>query len=219
MYEQTKLSKHMTEKTRIEIALLLPTVPDAHDACVKRISDLLKATDGIEAAHIPDTGGQEPGQLCIHYDSSRLSIGDVRDLAHRAGAELEKRFGPLLLKSAPMYARRACKVESEVRQTTGVLEASSSAAGILRIEFDRQATDVGAVQKIGVRILDEPQRPKPGEPLSVERKLAEKSDEHRHGGLFGERTELVFAALCGGLLLVGWFVVRTSPKKFQSNSL
>lgn len=210
MYEQTKLRKRMTEKTRIEISLLLPTVPDAHDACVKRISDLLKATDGIEAAHIPDSGGKEPGQLCIHYDSSRLSIGDVRDLAHRAGAELEKRFGHLLLKSAPMYARRACKVESEVRQLTGVLEASSSAAGILRIEFDRRATDVGAirkaVQKIGVRILEEPQRPKPGEPLSVERKLAEKSDEHRHGGLFGEQTELVFAALCGGLLLVGWLL-------------
>ncbi len=177
----------MTEKTRIEIALLLPTVPDARNACVKRISDLLKATEGIEAAHIPDTIGNERGQLCIHYDSSRLSIGDVQDLSHRAGTELEKRFGHLLLKSAPMYARRACKVESEVRQIPGVLEASSSAAGFLRIEFDRRATDVGtirkAVQKIGVRILDAPQRPKRGELLSVERKLAEKSDEHRHGGL------------------------------------
>ena len=35
----------MTVKSRIEIALLLPALPDARDACVQRLSDLLKATD------------------------------------------------------------------------------------------------------------------------------------------------------------------------------
>ena len=42
----------MTKKTRIEIALLLPTVPDARDACVQRLGDLLKANDvGIDQRH------------------------------------------------------------------------------------------------------------------------------------------------------------------------
>ena len=36
----------MTEKTRIEIALLLPTVPDARDACVKRLGAQLSAHPG-----------------------------------------------------------------------------------------------------------------------------------------------------------------------------
>jgi Zn2+/Cd2+-exporting ATPase len=34
----------------------------------------------------------------------------------------------------------------------------------------------------------------------------ESDHEHAHGGPFGDRTELVFAALCGGLLLVGWLL-------------
>jgi Cd2+/Zn2+-exporting ATPase len=105
----------MTEKTRIEIALLLPTVPDVRDACVQRLGDLLKANDGIEATHIPGKNGREPEQICIHYDPDRLSIGDVRELARRAGLEPEKRFGHLLLHLEPMYARQARKVESRAK--------------------------------------------------------------------------------------------------------
>lgn len=70
----------MTEKMQIEIAQLLPAVPDARDACLERLGDLLRANDGIdiEAAHVPDANGS--GQICIHDDPDRLSIGEVRDL-------------------------------------------------------------------------------------------------------------------------------------------
>ncbi|MFT7640966.1 MAG: Cd2+/Zn2+-exporting ATPase, partial [Pirellulaceae bacterium] len=189
----------MNEKTRIEIALLLPAVPDARDACVQRLGDLLRANEGIQAAHLPDGNGKEPAQLCIHYDPDRLSIGDVRNMALRAGAELETRFGHLLLKTEPMHARQSRMVESRVKQITGVLEAATSPAGILRIEFDRQATDEAAIrvsmQEISVRILEVPKKRTSG-------------TEHEHApvGLLGERTELVFATVCGGLLLVGWLL-------------
>lgn len=89
---------NMTEKSRIEIALLLPSVPDARDSCVQRLADLLKSKDGIETAHVPDASGEGSGQICIHYDPDRLSVGDVREFARRAGAELDQRFGHLLLK-------------------------------------------------------------------------------------------------------------------------
>ena len=200
----------MTKKTRIEIALLLPAVPDAHDACVQRLGDLLRANDGIEAAHLPDMNGKEPGQICIHYDPERLSIGEVRDLARRAGAKLDKRFGHLLLMSEPMHARQARTVESRATQIAGVLEAAASPVGLLRIEFDREVAGEdairAAVQKIGVRILDVQKERTPAEPSEAERKPAGREHEHAHGGLFGERTELVFAVLCGGLLLIGWLL-------------
>ncbi len=200
----------MTEKTRIEIALLLPAVPDARDACVQRLGDLLRAQHGIEAAHLPDVSSKEPGQICIHYDPDRLSLGEVRDLAHRAGVELHKRFGHLLLQTEPMHARRARTVESRAKQIIGVLEAAVSPAGVLRVEFDRQVADEAAiraaVQKFGVRILEVQKRPTPAEPSEAGRKPAGKVREYLHGGLFGERTELVFAALCGGLLLIGWLL-------------
>lgn len=200
----------MTAKIRFEIALLLPAVPDARDACVQRLGELLKANDGIEAAHIPGKNGKQPEQICIHFDPDRLSIGDVRELAHRAGVELEKRFGHLLFKTEPMHARQSRMVESRARQIAGVLEAATSAVGVLRIEFDRQATDEAAirvaVQKIGVRVLDERQRPMPVEMPAVERKPSSKELKLAKGRLFGERTELVLAAVCGGLLLCGWLL-------------
>lgn len=211
----------MTEKTRIEIALLLPAVPDARDACVQRLADLLKSKDGIETAHVPDAAGESSGQLCIHYDPERLSIGQVRELAGRAGAELEQRFGHVLLKSEPMHARQARTVESRARRIAGVLEAATSPAGVLRIEFDRQATDEGAIraeaQKIGVRILEEPTSAKPSE---AGPKPEGKEHEHEHGGLFGEQTELVFSLLCGGLVLAGWLLsVLTSVTPWMPWSL
>ena len=91
-----------------------------------------------------------------------------------------------------------------------MLEAATSSAGVLRIEFDRPATDEAAiraaVQKIGVRILDVPEKPTSAKSSAAERKPAGKEREQAHGGLLGERTELVFATLCGGLLLIGWLL-------------
>lgn len=62
------------------------------------------------------------------------------------------------------------------------------------------------MQKIGVRILDVPEKPTSAKSSAAERKPAGKEREQAHGGLLGERTELVFATLCGGLLLIGWLL-------------
>jgi len=198
----------MTEKTRIEIALLLPAVPDARDACVRRLGDLLKAKDGIEAAHFLDLKNEGAGTICIHYDPDRLSIGEIRDLARRAGAELDKWFGHLLLKSGPMYARQALTVEARARQIAGVLEAAVSPAGVLRIEFDRQVTDEQAIRtglrKIGVLVIEAQAKRTQAGLSEAGRKPTEK--EHKYGGLFDAQAELVFAVLCGGLLLIGWLL-------------
>jgi Cd2+/Zn2+-exporting ATPase len=185
-------------------------VPDTRDACVQRLADLLKAKGGVEAAHLVDNGENEPVQFCIHFDSERISMGEVRELAIRAGAELEQRFGHLLLKTDAMHARQARTVELRARGIVGVLEAAASPAGVVRIEFDRQVVTEEAIQtelqKEGVRIRQESKQAASVESGEVESKAAEEVDDHEHGGWFGERTELVFAAICGGLLLVGWLL-------------
>ena len=142
----------MTAKAKIEIVLLLPTVPDARDACVQRLGDLLKGTDGIQTAHLVEHADKGHEEICIHYNPDRLSTGEVRDLARRAGAELDNRFGHLLLNSDTMYAQQALTVEARARHLTGVLEAAVSPAGVLRIEFDRQATDEKGILS-GLRTL------------------------------------------------------------------
>jgi len=199
----------MSEKTRIEMSLVLPAISDARDACVQRLTDLLNAREGIEHVHVADTQGAEQSQICIHFDPARLSIGEVRELAKRAGADLEQRFGHLLLKSEPMHARQARTVEARARQIKGVLEAAISPAGVLRIEFDRQAVDEGAIraelQKSGMGSGEEDHRDDHAEPSGADHP-AEKESGHEHGGVFGEKTELGFAVICGGLLLIGWLL-------------
>lgn len=206
----------MIEKSRIEIGLLLPSIPDARDACVQRLADLLKSKDGIEFAHIKNATAESSDQLCIHYDPQRLSIGQVRDLAKRAGAELEQRFGHILLKLEPMHARRAQTLESRVKQIPGVLEAVASPIGMLRIEVDRQTTDEStvrtAVKKLGVRIIESPTS-KESEHAAEEKHECTGPDhdhKHEHGGVFGEKTELIFSLLCGALLLSGWLLSITT---------
>ena len=211
----------MTEKTRIEVTLVLPALADARDACVERLAVLLKAREGIEEVHAADADGGSKDQICIHYDPERLSIGEVRALAQRAGVELDKRYGHLLLKSEPMHARLARTVESRARQIAGVLDAVASPAGVLRIEFDRQIAEEAAlrieVQKIGVRNIQVDKQATPANATPAKatdtcgtKDGKEHDHDHEHGGIFGENTELIFAAICGGLLLIGWLLSWSS---------
>ena len=200
----------MPKKTQIDVDLILPTLPDARDACVQRLTDLLTAKEGIDAAHPVDVKGTELGQICIHFDPNRLSFTDVLALAKRAGAELDQRYGHLLLKSRSMHARQARMAESRAQQIAGVLEAAISPAGMLRVEFDRETTDEAtirmAVEKIGIHTAEKEEQPPLSEPSDEGDQPATREYDHEHGGLFGERAELGFSLLCGGLLLTGWLL-------------
>lgn len=186
----------MTEQAHIEIGLVLPAVPDAPDACVRRLTDLLNAKEGIEESHLAVRTAPGPDEVCIHFDSTRLSVGEVRELAARAGAEIEHRFGHLLIRSQPLHARQALMAESRIKRIPGVLDAGLSPAGVLRIEFDRHATDEatlrGAVSKLGIRDLTPGAVPLPA------------AAPHEHGGVLGGPWELRFAIVCGLALLLGW---------------
>ncbi len=203
----------MSEKTHLDIQLILPAIPDSHDACVERLVTLLKNKSGIESAHLLEKENRGNGQICIHYDPKIISIGEVRELALRAGAELERRYGHFLVRTEPMHARQARSLESRIRRIDGVLEAGVSPAGAIRVEFDLQVVEkkqiLTELEKIGWR------KPEPlNEDLSRHGSNAhdpkeDDEDEHSHGWL-GEKTELIFAGICGALLLFGWTLSMVS---------
>ena len=210
----------MTEKTKLDIALLLPAVPDARDACVRRLGDILTAKKGIETAHLVDTSLGGVSQICIHFDPDQLSIGEVRELAIRAGAELDQQFGHLLLNSQTMYARQASSFEARAKEIPGILDVAVSPTGLLKIEFDRKVTNEdsirAALRKIGVPLTDAPVAAVEGDrPETKPKTPAEAHEhEHEHGGWLGEKAELLFAGICGVLLVTGWLVstfTSTSP--------
>ena len=69
------------KKEKIELNLVLPTVKDADDSCIRRLAELLQSKVGIDAAHSIKLSDESPGQICVHYDPTVVSTGEVRELA------------------------------------------------------------------------------------------------------------------------------------------
>ena len=191
-------------KTRIDLPVLLPNVPDERDRCVQRLIEALEAHAGVQRAHLVIDEAREPAKLCIHYDPEMLSLQRIRQIARQAGASLTERFAHLLWEVDGIpHQRRARTISARLKRIEGVLEAEATATGPLRVEFDRERVDEQAIREalkeLGVAVQEE-------EPVEVaEAEHAEPHEhEHHHGGIFGDKTELIFALLAGACVVVGW---------------
>jgi Cd2+/Zn2+-exporting ATPase len=213
----------MPEPFRLDLPVLLPEVPDARDACVARLTDALTATAGVERAHIIPAEDGHPAQVCIHYDPDQLALPHIRRIAERAGARITGRYGHVLWEADGLaHQRRARTVTERLKQRSGVVEAEANATGPIRIEFDREATDEAALRRaladLGVTVPapspaeqvplvgHDGHEHAPGEEHDHEGEHAERdgAHDHAHGGIFGERTELIFAVLSGVSVGLGW---------------
>ena len=218
----------MTEKLRLEIPLVLPTVTEASDACVARLLDSLRGRQGVAEAHVREVEGRPP-ELCVHYDPDVITLPRISELVRQSGADLTDRFGHIALDVEGIgHARRARTVGDSIRGILGVLEANASAAGRVTAEFDRKATSdqviLAALAKLGVYPVSQPSvashapkaAPTPirddhhGHDHAAPARHGESDHEgaaehgHAHGGLFGANTEVIFALICGALLAAGF---------------
>ena len=218
----------MSEKLQLALPILLPEVPDVRDTCVRRLTQSLEAQDGVKRVHVLAAKDGEPAKLCIHYDPEALSLSRIRQLALRQGARITDQYGHVLWEvRGILHQRRARTVAERLRRVPGVLEAEATAAGLLRVEFDKSRIEKNALREVlremGVRVLERkpyevrtvalaaPEAPAAAEEIpqrerrleaGAEREHAEA--EHGHGGIFGERTELIFALLSGVCVGLGW---------------
>ena len=132
----------MTEKLRVDLPILLPDVADAADGCVPRLVESLKAREGVIDAHLRPAEDDQPAQVCVHYESGTLSLDRIRKLVQAAGVEISGRYGHAVWQVDGIpHARRARTVAERLRTLEGVVEADASAAGTVRVEFDRQRID------------------------------------------------------------------------------
>ncbi len=224
----------MPDTLRLDLPVLLPDAPDARDACVTRLTDALAATSGVERAHVVPAEAGRPAQLCLHYDPDAVALPRVRRAAEAAGARLTGRYGHVLWAADGLgHQRRARTVTERLRQAPGVVEAEANATGPVRIEFDRQATTEAdlrrALADLGVTVADpapevaaaaghagdhddhahgEDGEHAPSEDHSGHDHAPGEhgggAHDHAHGGIFGERTEVVFAVLSGVCVGLGW---------------
>jgi len=197
----------MADKFRLQIPLLLPGIPDADDACVARLTAELENREGIQQVHVRKGGNGEPPELCVHYDPQVLPLARIRELVKAAGAKVAEQFGHLLWQVTGIgHTRRARTISEKLRGLPGVLEAEASAAGVVRMEFDRRLTDEAALRHAleGMGIDAPPSiRAGAGRADEHEHAAGETGHDHEHGVL-GPNTELIFSLICGALLAVAF---------------
>ncbi|MEL6614097.1 MAG: heavy metal translocating P-type ATPase [Bacteroidota bacterium] len=218
----------MPDPLRLDLDVLLPDVP-AGDACAARLTDELAVVPGVERAHVLPSEEGAPARLCLHYDPERVSVPRLRRAAERAGARLTERYGHVVWPADGLFRqRRARTVAEHLRQLPGVVEAEANATGPVRVEFDREQTTEADLRRVlsglgvTVPVGDPPEvQALPAEPPPVDDHAGhdhapgEGHDDdharhghgpggHDHGGIFGAKTELVFAVLSGVAVGLGW---------------
>ena len=203
----------MTEKLRLDIPLLLPDVPDVADACVARLLSDIRGREGVDDVHVVAMSDEAAAQLCIHFDPDLLSMARIRELAAAAGADISQRYGHAVWRIDSRYERQARTIGARLRAAPGVLEAEVGAGGTVRVEYDRTIIGEPALREELDRALG--MRAKPAAPPaeSVERRdHGHGSGQPKHGAepahAHGGGAELIFALVCGALLIVGFAIEK-----------
>ena len=177
----------MTEKLSLQLALVLPGVPDERDACIERLTQMLRA-QGLEKVHVVQQDGQS--LLCLHFDPAQFKLQQVRTMAQVAGAQLSARYRHELMRIDGMdCATCATVIEHALQRLDGVLEASVSyAAERMRLEYDTERVSRKAILQrldaLGYSVLEA---------------------DHDATWWVAYR-ELMVSAVAGALLLSGWLV-------------
>lgn len=210
------------EKTKINLDVVLPDIPDEKDECVQRIISELNGRHGIEEVHIVNKTDASQAQLCFHYDPESITIEKIQKLAQQAGANITSRYHHLLVEvDGIRHQRQTRSIETLLNKTKGILAVSASASGVVMIEFDTQLIDKDAIFRLltkeGLKVAesDKPSQSKVVKLSQHEHKDGEHDHSHEdgghdedgahsHGGIFGKNTELIFSILCGVFLGAGF---------------
>ncbi len=219
------------KKLQLKIPVILPQVPNEKDSCVERLIQKLQAKEGIEKVHVADANGDDVPQLCFHYDPDIISIDRIQSLAESTGAEITEKYGHLLIEVKGIrHTRQARSIEKSLLAINGVLEASVSGSGMVRLEFDKKQTNFDEISKQiekedhqiqrsasnendytkASKKQERSKKEETKEQTSTEGhehkegETHEEGEEHAHGGVFGKNTELIFSIICGALLGIGF---------------
>jgi len=205
------------EKLHLELPMALPSSADACGRCVDSLIMVLRGRPGVSEVHVlSDNPGE--GMLCIHFDPTQTSLSQLRAFAIQAGTAIDDKFGHFKFRLAGIaHPRVARRIAELLREQSGVIQAEIGPNGHGFVEFDRSRADEARLREVvrerGGRFADEPKQPHSHDHAETAGEHGASAPgsgdhDHAHGGLFGERTELIFAILSGVMLAAGWLVAR-----------
>jgi Cd2+/Zn2+-exporting ATPase len=176
----------MNEKTiELNIPVLMPEVTNDQDECLVLLEKDLNQQRGIQRAHL--MRDQTPAGLCLHYDPVEISVDEVRTLASRAASKISQRFQHKNLSVSGMDCSDcALVIEHGLERMPGVLHVNVDYAGErIAVGFDARHVSQRAIKK---RV----------------RQLGYDVSETGLRRWFGDYRELLFSALGGLFLVLGW---------------
>ena len=177
---------------RIDLPILLPEIPDARDACVRRLQELLSQRRGITKTHVVEDEGA--AFLCLHYDPNVITIDNVEQLARAAGVEVGERYGHQVFAIRAVAAEDAGRrVEDTLMAVNGVMAASANLPGqVVRIEFERAQF-----------------RPDDAEQALRAAGFASVSEPEISRSWYARNRELAWSLVAGALLSTGFGLARS----------
>lgn len=219
----------MAHDLQVDLDVLLPEVDDERDRCVDRLVESLRHLEGVNEVHVVPAEADRPASLCLHVDAGSVSLSSVRDRARATGAEISERYGHALWRIDGLtHAGRADTIAATLRRRSGVLDASASADGLVRIEYDRTATSApelaDALRSFGPISGGDRRRPAvAGAPSTIEHRAEPDTarGEHEHDHATGHGRELSFVivgviAYAIGRVLDWTIEANTVPTAFYS---
>ncbi|MCF6388801.1 heavy metal translocating P-type ATPase [Mycobacterium sp. MBM] len=186
----------------LELADLLPS---SDERCADRLTYGLAADAIIKEAHLI-AGASPTPRLCVHYDPGTVSAVDVQRRARQAAETITTQYGHLSWSPTDIDNDQTilAAVIEKLRALPGVVAAQQTPRSV-EVEFERSAV---TGQEIVDAIAEWSRAQPPASDVEGDHTHPEdpSDHEHRHGGILGERSELVFAGLSGALLLTGWLL-------------
>ena len=189
---------------------LVDLLPGSDDRCAQRLTRDLAAIPHIDEVHVIDGGTLTP-RLCVHYDSAAATAADVQRRAWQAAETISSRYGHLrwlMTETSDDEATKAAVVD-HVSSMSGVV-AASALTNSIEVEFERSSVTAQELVDAIAAMVDPETAPTAhadGDHSGGQGAHGDQAEhQHGHGGIFGERTELLFAGLAGALLLTGWLL-------------
>jgi Cd2+/Zn2+-exporting ATPase len=145
----------------------------------------------------------------------------LREIVRAAGAEITERYGHAIWQATGInHERRARTISAALCALPGVVQASASSGGSVRVEYDRRETTeeevLSALRKLKVGIekrvsADDHAGHDHGagsHGAAEERHSSGDGHDHSHADFLGPNTELIFALACGALLGMGFAIEK-----------
>lgn len=134
----------MEEKLWLDLPDLLPDVPGAEDACVRRLIGSLEGRAGIWRVHV--TGAGPAARLCVHVEETEWGRERLLRAARTLAEQLTCRIGHVrwhvLGGISASLLKEAAKL---LRSLRGVLEAHVRGGEEISVEYLREQTGPDAI--------------------------------------------------------------------------